>query len=420
MVDKENSNKQIDGEALLDNFRTKNIENFPYYIKSIWKDLSRRSDNPEKGFCKVIFSNYYDIPGIISTRLFNLLDKDQDGYLSYNEFSKGMTSLFLCNLDVLLKFIFDLFDENNDGVINSNDVRTLFQYIPLQNKKFSENSFQDRIESQEELQDIIEKSFKNKSEMTFKEFKTHTEKENSTIFLYITVFLLTKKPFNEKTLSFYQSEDKEKEKGSSISKTNLEDKRPMLIASPNLTSKFSPSLKILHSPIMKEQKEKLKKEILAKYSQNQYDPNRPDDKLYSTKSTDFTHLNNTSKENMMNKIGSGDKYEKNVDLLHPSRQNKQVNSDEKENQMPDPNIMSPYDLQMLNSITSLPQEDITYDGYLIKLVDDKLKKLWFTLFDKYLYCKNHMFILFTSFSLYFFFLKTINTKQTQFIKECIA
>ena len=71
--------KQIDGEALLESFNIKNKSNFPKYVKSIWKDLSRRSENSDKGFDKVIFSNYYDLPGIISTRLFNLLDKDKDG-----------------------------------------------------------------------------------------------------------------------------------------------------------------------------------------------------------------------------------------------------------------------------------------------------------------------------------------------------
>lgn len=352
-------NQQIDGEALLEGFRIQNKQNFPFYLKSIWKDLSRRSEDPEKGFCKVIFGNYYDLPGIISTRLFNFLDRDKDGYLSYSEFSKGMSNLFCSNLESLLEFIFGLFDENNDGVINSEDVRTLFQYIPLQKKSFSQNSFKDRIDSQEELHDIINDFFKNNNNMSFKEFKKNTQKENSTIFLYLTVFLLTKKPFNEKTLNFYQGDDKS---GNNTPRKEKEDHKPSMIASPNLTSKFQPSLKILHSPIMKNQKDQLKKEILSKYS----DPN-------SLKTSNTV-------------IGAEE--DNNVDLLHPSRQSKQINGDGSEKYKG----MSEVDMEMLNSITSLPVEDISYEGYLIKLVDDKLKKLWFTLFDKNIYCKFRFFI----------------------------
>lgn len=363
----------IDGEALLDTFRIQNNQNFPFYIKSIWKDLSRRSDNADKGFCKVIFSNYYELPGIIATRLFNCLDKDKDGYLSYHEFSKGMTSLFCSNIDVLIQFIFELFDENNDGVIHSEDVRTLFQYIPLQNKTYSTSSFKDRVDSQEELHELITTFFKNNDNMTFKEFKKTSFKENSTIFMYLSVFLLTKKPFNEKTLAFYQGDEK------TLNKTPTEEKKPTIMASPNLTSKFQPSIKILHSPIMKNQKEELKKELLSKYSKN-YNPNRPDDKLYSTKSTEFPHLTGNVKENMYMNIINKDEGGKNVDLLHPSRQIKQING---EDEGKEPEI----DLDFLNSLQGGPEEEITYEGYLIKLVDDKLKKLWFTLYDKYLYCK---------------------------------
>lgn len=398
MVEKENEIKinLIDGEALLDNFRIQNGQNFPYYIKSIWKDLSRRSDNPEKGFSKVIFSNYYDLPGIISTRLFNHMDKDKDGYLSYTEFSKGMMSLFCSTLDTLMEFIFELLDENNDGTIISEDVRTLFQYIPLQKKNFSDNSFKDRIDSQEELHELISDFFKNKDEMNFKEFKQLTQKENSTIFMYLAVFLLTKKPFNEKTLNFYKCD----EKSGSLSRSTTEEKKPQLIASPNLTSKFSPSLKILHSPMMKDRKEELKKELLTKYcpSNTKYSPNRQDDKLYSTKSTDFAHLNQKNKEdlflNMIEKETADDEHsQRNVDLLHPSRQIKQVNDNGNNTSMNNTKTVEnsdfkpEVDLEFLNSLQSNPEEDISYEGYLIKLVDDKLKKLWFTLYDKYLYCK---------------------------------
>ena len=39
-------------------------------------------------------------------------------------------------------------------------------------------------------------------------------------------------------------------------------------------------------------------------------------------------------------------------------------------------------------------KDESYNGYLIKIIDEKPKKLWFTLFEKYLYCKIYLNIIY--------------------------
>ena len=53
------------------------------YLKEIWSDLSKRSiKENSKGINKITFNKYYDLPGIISERLFAVFDKDKDGVLS--------------------------------------------------------------------------------------------------------------------------------------------------------------------------------------------------------------------------------------------------------------------------------------------------------------------------------------------------
>ena len=403
--------KQIDGEALLESFNIKNKSNFPKYVKSIWKDLSRRSENSDKGFDKVIFSNYYDLPGIISTRLFNLLDKDKDGYLSYSEFSKGMITLFNSTLGDLMQFIFNFFDENKDGYIIAEDVRTIFQYIPLQKSNFSDNSFKDRLESQEELHEIISAFFKNKEKLDFNTFKKQTEKEDSTIFLYITVYLLTNKPFTDRTLTFYQNDNNssnvntnnvENSNNNSVNNTSNVSRNLSLIASPNLTSKFSPMIKILKSPIMKSERDRIRQELMDKSAEykktktsGSYNAS-DNDKLYSIKSSDFVH---------MNKEDGGEK--KNLNLLHPSRMEWKVNNNSNSNNnnnnnnnnenLKDIDILADENAELLDALASNidgkdEAEELTHEGYLVKLVDDKLKKLWFTLYEKYLYCKEKIYI----------------------------
>ena len=72
---------KIDVELLLEDFRVKNKDALLVYLKELWKDLSQRSEDKVKGINRITFSKYYDLPGIISERLFNVFDLDRNEYL---------------------------------------------------------------------------------------------------------------------------------------------------------------------------------------------------------------------------------------------------------------------------------------------------------------------------------------------------
>ena len=84
------------------------------YLKEIWSDLSKRAskEDTSKGISKITFNKYYELPGIISERLFTVFDKDKDGVLSLSEFVNGMRGLFSQSesFDNLARFIFDFYD----------------------------------------------------------------------------------------------------------------------------------------------------------------------------------------------------------------------------------------------------------------------------------------------------------------------
>ena len=222
------------------------------YLKEIWSDLSKRTNENTKGLTKVTFNKYYDLPGIISERLFACFDKDKDEVLSLNEFVEGMQSLFSQaeSFDNLAKFIFNLYDFNSTGIIKKEDVRVVLSYVPLQkndastvikdNIEIVEDNFEDRVESQEQLFHILNIAFKNKEEMNFEEYINVVKNVNSDIFILILMFLLEKKPFSSYSIQVYSlTSDKPKEKVSSTPK--LQSQR---IASPSLQSRFvSPKLK---------------------------------------------------------------------------------------------------------------------------------------------------------------------------------
>ena len=77
--------EKIDLDDLIGDYIVENIPAFQSYLKQVWKDLLGRSDNKEKGVNKITFSKYYELPGIISDRLFNVFNTNKNNYLSCND-----------------------------------------------------------------------------------------------------------------------------------------------------------------------------------------------------------------------------------------------------------------------------------------------------------------------------------------------
>ena len=223
------------------------------YLKEIWLDLSKRATKEDNsiGINKVTFNKYYELPGIISERIFTVFDKDKDGVLSQSEFVKGMKSVFSQaeSFDSLARFIFDLYDFRSCEKIQKDDVRVVLSYVPLQKSEFNVNSikgenivkenFQDRVESQEQLFNILNIAFKNKKEIDYEEYLQVIKNVNSDIFILILMFLLEKKPFSNATIKIFSAGNEKKGGASPTLKVSKQ-----IIASPSLNSRFlSPKLK---------------------------------------------------------------------------------------------------------------------------------------------------------------------------------
>ena len=196
------------------------------------------------------FNKYYDLPGIISERLFACFDKDKDGILNLTEFTTGMQSLFSQaeSFDSLAKFIFNLYDFNSTGIIKKDDVRVVLSYVPLsdsssnikENIELVQDKFEDRVESQEQLFHILNIAFKNKDKMNFEEYINVIKNVNSDIFILLLMFLLEKKPFSNYSIELHSLTFESPNIHVSATPTLL----PQQIASPSLHSRFlSPKLK---------------------------------------------------------------------------------------------------------------------------------------------------------------------------------
>ncbi len=372
------------------------------YLKEIWSDLSKRAskEDTSKGINKVTFNKYYDLPGIISERLFAIFDKDKDGILSLSEFVNGMRSIFSQaeTFDSLAKYIFDFYDFRSCEKIKKDDVRVVLSYVSLQKSElgpikeestdFVEENFQDRVESQEQLFNILNIAFKDKEEMDYEQYLQVIKNVNSDIFILILMFLLEKKPFSNATIKIYSAGEQKK---SDVSQTPKVSKQ--VIASPSLNSRFlSPKLK--KKSLMAGKKGKAggggAANILQLYSgvdnkpvdiDKDKDKNKKDNKNKDEKEKNRPQRRVRIKlDNLMDKTPE---LSKNTFTFGKSKKNTEESTENKDD--------DDFDLDI--------QEDncVQYEGYVYKYsqTQKKMKKTYFRLIGKDLYYykkkeeKNH-------------------------------
>ncbi len=237
--------EKINFESLVGSYRVPSLNSFANYLAQIWRDLAKRSNEKKKGINKITFAKYYELPGLINERLFKVFDRDNNGYLDGKEFINGMIILFTESFSTLTKFIFTFYDFDQDGLITREDVRVVLSYVPLQTQnygpnklKYEKNEYADRVESQNELYNILNKAFGKKETLTEEEFVDVIDNISSDILILILVYIMDKRPFNNETIKLFESMTKTPD-SQSIS-PNIIDRT---IASPSLQSKFkSPAL----------------------------------------------------------------------------------------------------------------------------------------------------------------------------------
>ena len=115
-----------------------------------------------------------------------------------------MIILFTESFNTLTKFIFSFYDFDQDGLITKEDVRVVLSYVPLQSQnynpnklKYEKNEYADRVESQNELYNILNKAFGNKDSLTEEEFVDVIDNISSDILILILVYIMDKRPFKQ-------------------------------------------------------------------------------------------------------------------------------------------------------------------------------------------------------------------------------
>lgn len=189
-------------ESFLNEHQIKYTSIFILYLSEIWRELSLYSSDYNKGIIPFAFSRFFPLPGLISKRLFDVLDLNKDGFLSPKEFIQGLSIIFCEEIYSLIEFIFLFYDFDYDGFITSEDIHAVMSYIPVI------NSFHDMIDIEEEIQNTLEEIFVDeKNKINLSEFTDLIiNKERYEIFIPIISFFFEQKPFSNQEINFFYGE----------------------------------------------------------------------------------------------------------------------------------------------------------------------------------------------------------------------
>ena len=414
MSKKKENVEKINFESIVGSYRVPSLNSFANYLAQIWRDLAKRSNEKKKGINKITFAKYYELPGLINERLFKVFDRDNNGYLDGKEFINGMIILFTESFNTLTKFIFTFYDFDQDGLITREDVRVVLSYVPLHTKnysskqlKYEKNDYSDRVESQNELFNILNIAFGNKENLNEEEFVDVIDNVSSDILILILVYIMDKRPFNNETIKLFESITKTPE-SESIS-ANIID-RP--IASPSLQSKFkSPALLKVKNTIIQNKissknfldlysgKPKINNNIINKENKivtlkipkneiklnlGKIDSAREDDEskiLFPTRKKKISNLNpNSNNEHNLLKLQKFEKIEKQKSFQGlESKKVKEENKDDNNNSDESFSGDSDNEKESLNKIS-------IYENYLHEINSEgKMKTYWVKLIFKDIY-----------------------------------
>jgi len=202
---------KLDFQKIRSKTQVKDIIYFEIYLKNVFSDLAKRDGNNKesKGIDKITFIDYMNLPFIVGEKIFNVIKKNKDGYLSQNDFVTEIINLYVGGLEETQKIIFKMLDFDLDGTIIPEDSRLLISFIKnladppqrlLNNIKVKPRAVLSDEDNLKEINLIINNFFNNKPVMTFEEYKYNIENVNSDVFFLFICFLYNNKPFNNNSI----------------------------------------------------------------------------------------------------------------------------------------------------------------------------------------------------------------------------
>jgi len=211
---------------------------FSLYLDDIFKDLINKvpSVKGNIGINKGSFSSFIKLPTFISEKIFKFITRDQEHshVIQLYSFIKFFSDLYLGSFQVTAELIFKIYDLDNDGIIQIQDIKHLLSFLPLKadttNNVEEEYIYQQK--SLEMLDNMLIKPFKNKVSMNLEQFLLAIE-DSAEFFLQFLCFLYISFPISSDCLWIYE---KSSQKGSNTDTSNKSslNNTPLIKESPRI------------------------------------------------------------------------------------------------------------------------------------------------------------------------------------------
>ena len=154
------------------------------------------SHNNKDVITYISFQNYFNMCSFISNKLFTYFSRSSDTSISKEQFIEGLRMMYISELSIRSKMVFDMYDYDNDGVINKEDVKLLLSHFHYLSNTSDISS----------LMNIVDKFFSYQSkenEMTLSSFENTIKHYNSDILFILLFFLNHHSPFTQEEIEYY-------------------------------------------------------------------------------------------------------------------------------------------------------------------------------------------------------------------------
>ena len=359
---------------------------FKEYLSDISEELISIS-HKKKGISKFNFIKYFNLPWMISLRLFSAFNSnkyDEDN-LSTDDFIDNMLNLYTGNPEYLFKLIFKLLDFNNTGNISNEEVSLILNFIPIKHSsynnkkfKFEHDEFIDRVKTQEDIELAIKILFSSKNLISFNDFVEIIKYKNSDIFIFLLLYIFERKPFSKEIIQLYKDENMSEEEEEFNNKENNDDKKEDIF---------------IESPIIKESK--IKYHQLLNDQENTYSINfhksKSDKSIFlankNHKEKDITIIESQNNENLSQLYLI--KLKQNENKVFSLKRNAKFLLIKNNNYDFNENFDSYYSNNISKDIKNnfgLFDKNLIKEGYLYKLSSKgKIKKIFVKLINNHLY-----------------------------------
>jgi len=160
----------------------------------------------KKGFFK-LFSELQDMPKAVAESAFRMFDTDNSGKLNFREFCCALA--LCCHLmssdDEKIRFVFDMFDTNDDGLLSSADVQLLLEYAfvkddPALSVEGADKDPSLQARKQQRIADMKQDLLGSAAYLSFERFYEWASKNIDSLTNLLHTFQIVPSPDRERTI----------------------------------------------------------------------------------------------------------------------------------------------------------------------------------------------------------------------------